>query len=77
MLWHLKLTDKVWEDPNWSSCDCYVAMIVRAPGAPVARMIAASKAGDEGARVWINVGLSTCEPIGDRGPNGVILGDYR
>lgn len=59
-----------WYDKNFG-------FVVRADCEDTARRIASKEASDEGADVWLNSGLTTCEPINGVGEHCVVIRNHR
>ena len=68
------LTPKVKWDPWY---DKAFGFVIRAKTEVKARELASENAGDEGKEVWMNVGITTCIPLNQTGPEEkVILIDF-
>lgn len=60
------------EEPEYDAVNGFV---IRAGSHAHARRIASENAKDEGPSVWMDVDRSTCNQIGEKGLDGVILKD--
>ena len=60
----------------YSGYDSLQGIVVRARNEKHAREIAASEAGGEGAKVWLNEKKTACDPVTAKGDPGVICRDF-
>ena len=61
------------EETGW---DENAGFVIREESAVAARKIAAQKAGDEGAELWLDVKKSSCKTLKQEGTEGMILQDF-
>ena len=54
-----------------------MGFVVRAPNVRAARKIASENAGDEGAEVWLNTMMTSCDLLTHKGHGCVILRDFK
>ncbi len=60
----------------YAEYDCAYGFVVRAETVAQARVLASTKAGDEGAACWLNPGLSSCVELKPEGEPGIVLRDF-
>jgi len=70
-LWLVVRTD--YEDMGYDESHGFV---IRAESDMSARKIASESCGDEGTKVWLEMGTCSCTQLTEKGPEGVMLRDY-
>jgi len=56
--------------------DCANGFVVRASTEDEARLLASTKAGDEGDDAWLNPKFTSCEPLNNDGETEIVLRDF-
>lgn len=74
-LWHLRPAKP--DDPILRQWDVAVGFVVCARTELEARVLAAQKAGDEGASYWLEAAQTDCMRLEPDGPPRIVLRDFR
>jgi hypothetical protein len=74
-LWLLRPVNEALE-PWMPWYDRMFGFVVRASDEPRARLLASSKAGDEGPEAWLSPAHSTCVELRPDGQEAIVMEDY-